>query len=82
VDKVSPIKLFDENKTIAGFNLRHLLRTPAGSDRAHKAMDKVLALWKQKVIKPIIDSSWALEDVSFLQFKALGQNVDFCFIAR
>jgi hypothetical protein len=72
VDKVSPIKLFDENKTIAGFNLRHLLRTPAGSDRAHKAMDKVLALWKQKVIKPIIDSSWALEDVSFFTILIFG----------
>ncbi|XP_065342957.1 synaptic vesicle membrane protein VAT-1 homolog-like [Cloeon dipterum] len=63
VDKVSPIKLFDENKTIAGFNLRHLLRTPAGAERARAAMEKVMELWKNKVIKPIIDSSWALEDV-------------------
>ncbi|KAF4520342.1 hypothetical protein B566_EDAN004402 [Ephemera danica] len=63
VDKVSPIKLFDENKTLSGFNLRHLMRQPAGAERAHKAMEKVMELWKQGAIKPIVDSVWAFEDV-------------------
>lgn len=66
MDKVSPIKLFDENKTLAGFNLRHLLRQQGGTERAHRAMDKVMALWKEGAIKPIIDSTWALEDVSIM----------------
>lgn len=63
VDKVSPIKLFDENKTLGGFNLRHFLHHQNGSDVIHSVYEKVIALWKKGTIKPVIDSTWALEDV-------------------
>ncbi|XP_026687409.1 synaptic vesicle membrane protein VAT-1 homolog-like [Diaphorina citri] len=63
VDKVSPIKLFDENKTLGGFNLRHFLHHQNGSATIHSVYDKVIALWKKGSIKPVIDSTWALEDV-------------------
>uniref|UniRef100_A0A8D9ACM5 Synaptic vesicle membrane protein VAT-1 homolog-like n=1 Tax=Cacopsylla melanoneura TaxID=428564 RepID=A0A8D9ACM5_9HEMI len=63
VDKVSPIKLFDENKTLGGFNLRHFLHHQNGSAVIHTVYDKVIDLWKKGTIKPIIDSTWALEDV-------------------
>ncbi|XP_065204763.1 synaptic vesicle membrane protein VAT-1 homolog-like [Planococcus citri] len=64
VDKVSPVKLFEENKTIAGFNLRHLLYQQNKADYVKGILDKVFDLWKESKIAPIIDSKWALEDVS------------------
>lgn len=64
VDKVSPIKLFDENKSIAGFNLRHLLYQQGGTEYVHKAMEHVFKLYSEGKIKPVVDSTWALEDVA------------------
>ncbi|XP_063225913.1 synaptic vesicle membrane protein VAT-1 homolog-like isoform X2 [Bacillus rossius redtenbacheri] len=63
VDKVSPIKLFDENKTLSGFNLRHLLYQQNGAPYVKGIMESVFALWKEGKIKPVVDSTWALEDV-------------------
>uniref|UniRef100_A0A336KDY2 CSON006524 protein n=1 Tax=Culicoides sonorensis TaxID=179676 RepID=A0A336KDY2_CULSO len=64
VDKVSPIKLFDENKTLSGFNLRHLLYQQNQSEYVRSCVDKVFDLWRDGKIKPVVDSSYALEDVS------------------
>lgn len=64
VDKVSPIKLFDENKSLAGFNLRHLLYQQDGSAYVRSTVDKIFALWKDGKVKPVVDSTWALEDVA------------------
>jgi hypothetical protein len=64
VDKVSPIKLFDENKTLSGLNLRHLLYQQNGAPYAKRIMESVFNLWKEGKIKPVVDSTWALEDVS------------------
>lgn len=64
VDKVSPIKLFDENKSLAGFNLRHLLYQQDGSAYVTATVEKIFALWKDGKIKPVVDSAWALEDVA------------------
>jgi len=64
VDKVSPIKLFDENKTLSGLNLRHLLFQQNGAPYAKRIMESVFDLWKEGKIKPVVDSTWALEDVS------------------
>ncbi|XP_068620238.1 synaptic vesicle membrane protein VAT-1 homolog-like isoform X2 [Battus philenor] len=63
VDKVSPIKLFDENKSLAGLNLRHLLFQHGRADYVRRAVDNVFALWGQGKVKPLVDSTWALEDV-------------------
>jgi len=67
VDKVSPIKLFDENKTLSGLNLRHLLYQQNGAPYAKRIMESVFDLWKEGKIKPVVDSTWALEDVSCSQ---------------
>lgn len=63
VDKISPIKLFCENKNLGGFNLRHLLYHQNGAPYVKEIVTKVQDLWKQNKIKPIIDSTWALEDI-------------------
>lgn len=64
MDKVSPIKLFDENKSLAGFNLRHLLYQQDGSAYITATVEKIFGLWKDGKIKPVVDSAWALEDVA------------------
>ncbi|XP_055688986.1 synaptic vesicle membrane protein VAT-1 homolog-like [Lutzomyia longipalpis] len=64
VDKVSPIKLFDENKSLAGFNLRHLLYQQDGVEYVKNTIEAIFDLWKDGKIKPTIDSTWALEDVA------------------
>ncbi|KAK9739685.1 Alcohol dehydrogenase GroES-like domain [Popillia japonica] len=64
VDKVSPIKLFEENRTLSGFNLRRLMYQQDGSDFVRKAVENVFALYKEGKIKPVLDSTWALEDVA------------------
>lgn len=64
VDKVSPIKLFDENKSLAGFNLRHLLYQQDGAEYVRSTVDKIFGLWKDGKVKPVVDSAWALEDVA------------------
>ncbi|XP_023223330.1 synaptic vesicle membrane protein VAT-1 homolog-like isoform X3 [Centruroides sculpturatus] len=63
VDKVNPIKLFDENKSISGFNLRHLLYQQGGHEYIRGIVEKVFRLWKEGKIKTVIDSTWAFEDV-------------------
>nr|CAD7396044.1 unnamed protein product [Timema cristinae] len=55
--------LFDENKSLSGFNLRHLLYQQNGAPYVKGIMDSVFALWKDGKIKPVVDSTWALEDV-------------------
>lgn len=64
VDKVSPIKLFEENKTLAGFNLRRLMYQQGGTAYVQRAVQNVFALYKEGKIKPVVDSTWALEDVA------------------
>ncbi|XP_015604618.1 synaptic vesicle membrane protein VAT-1 homolog-like [Cephus cinctus] len=64
VDKVSPIKLFDENKTLSGFNLRHLMYQHGGHSFVRQAVNQVFKLWSEGKIKPVVDSTWALEDVA------------------
>lgn len=64
VDKVSPIKLFYDNKSLVGFNLRHLLYQHNKAEYVHEVLGKIFDLWKQQKITPVIDSKWALEDVS------------------
>lgn len=64
VEKVNPIKLYEENKVIAGFSLLNLLFKQGGCARVKTVMDKLLSLYSQGRIKPVVDSLWALEEVS------------------
>ncbi|XP_064641707.1 synaptic vesicle membrane protein VAT-1 homolog-like isoform X2 [Lineus longissimus] len=64
VDKINPIKLYDENKTISGFTLRHLAFKQGRHEFLRECMDKLFQLYNQGKIRPQIDSAWAFEDVS------------------
>lgn len=61
---MSPIKLFDENKSLLGFNLRHLMHQQNCSTYVGKIFQTVVDMWKQGKVKPVVDSTWAIEDVS------------------
>lgn len=63
VDKVPPMKLYDENKSLAGFNLRHLMYQQGNYEFVRRTVQKVFTLWEGGKVKPVIDSVWALEDV-------------------
>lgn len=63
VEKVNPIKLYEENKVIAGFSLLNLLFKQGRAGLIRGVVDKLLGLYTQKKIKPTVDSLWALEEV-------------------
>lgn len=63
VEKVNPIKLYEENKVIAGFSLLNLLFKQGRAGLIQGVVDKLLELYNQKKIKPVVDSLWALEEV-------------------
>ncbi|KAK2514904.1 hypothetical protein Q9233_014688 [Columba guinea] len=62
VEKVNPIKLYEENKVIAGFSLLNLLFKQNRGGLIKGVMDKLLNLYTTKKIKPVVDSLWALEE--------------------
>lgn len=63
---MNPIKLYEENKVIAGFSLLNLLFKQGSSSLVKSVMDTLLCLYDQKKIKPVVDSLWALEEVRVL----------------
>ncbi|XP_041376044.1 synaptic vesicle membrane protein VAT-1 homolog-like [Gigantopelta aegis] len=63
VDKVSPIKLFDENKMIGGFQLRRLVFNQGQHTYVRDIVNKLFALYNSAKINPTVDSVWAFEDV-------------------
>ncbi|XP_061102262.1 synaptic vesicle membrane protein VAT-1 homolog-like [Conger conger] len=63
VEKVNPIKLFEENKVIAGFSLLNLLFKQGRANVVKTVMQKLISLYDQKKIRPLVDSLWALEEV-------------------
>ncbi|XP_076046819.1 synaptic vesicle membrane protein VAT-1 homolog-like [Oratosquilla oratoria] len=64
VDKVSPLRLHDDNKSIMGFNFRRFLHHQGGEEHVKRVLESVYELWKEGVAKPNIDSTFALEDVT------------------
>ena len=60
---MNPIKLYEENKVIAGFSLLNLLFKQGRCRLVKLVMDKLLCLYEKKKIKPVVDSLWALEEV-------------------
>lgn len=64
VDKVNPIKLFDDNKSVGGFHLRRLIFRQGQTQYVHDIVNKLNELYAQGKIKPVIDTICAFEDVS------------------
>ncbi|XP_077983430.1 synaptic vesicle membrane protein VAT-1 homolog-like [Glandiceps talaboti] len=69
VDKVNPLKLYDENKSIAGFMLQNLIFNQGRLDILQDTMTEVLKLYKEGKIKPQIDSVYAFEEIGEAMLK-------------
>lgn len=65
---MNPIKLYEENKVIAGFSLLNLLFKQGRAGLIRGVVDKLTELYNQKKIKPVVDSLWALEEVRVVGF--------------
>ena len=72
---MNPFKLYEENKVMAGFSLLNLLFKQGGGVRVKTVMDKLLSLYNQGRIKPVVDSLWALEEVSPLPNMPLPDDI-------
>ena len=75
VDKVSPLKLYQENRSLSGFNLHSFLFNQMFN--SHRYINDIYAklfnLYRDGAIKPIIDSVYSFDDVkeSKRNFKSL-----------
>ena len=68
VDKVSPLKLYQENRSLSGFNLHSFLFNQSFNSRRYiiDIYSKLFGLYRDGVIKPIIDSVHSFDDVIFV----------------
>ncbi|XP_065571336.1 synaptic vesicle membrane protein VAT-1 homolog-like isoform X2 [Artemia franciscana] len=63
VEKLSPLKMYDENKMVAGFNFRHLLYKQREHAYIDEALKQVWIRYLKREIRPVIDSTWCFEDI-------------------
>lgn len=67
VDKISPLKLYEDNVTISGFNLYNFLYNNNVTNSRRYILDvfgKLFALYREGKIKPVIDSIHSFDNVS------------------
>ena len=65
VDKVSPLKLYEENRSLSGFNLHNFLFNKIFNSRRYiqDIFAKLFELYRDGSIKPVIDSIYSFDDV-------------------
>ena len=56
-----------ENKTVAGFAVLRITSSEEYSELFREAMDHIFKLYNDGIVKPLIDTTWAFEDVSFVR---------------
>lgn len=70
MDRISPLKLLEENKILGGFALKQMLfRHHCGQhcDVVFEAWRELTRLLSQKKIEPIVDSEWSFEEVGLIK---------------
>ena len=72
---MNPIKLFDDNRSVGGFQLRRLLFRQGQHAYVRNVVDKLIDMYHQGKIRPVIDSIWAFEDVSKISWTFFFQMV-------
>ncbi|KAF6771973.1 hypothetical protein AHF37_07880 [Paragonimus kellicotti] len=74
MERISPLRLHEENRILGGFSLKQLLfsrtQLTPGSTSPNLAVDFVRETWTEltrlvnsKSITPLVDSEWSFEDV-------------------
>ncbi len=67
MDRISPLKLLEENKVLGGFALKQMIfRQHAQCEVVFDAWKELTKLLSQKKIEPIIDSEWSFEEVRIM----------------
>ena len=54
-----------DNRTVCGFHLGKLLLKDNSKELIRDAMNDIFKLYNDGVVKPVVDTTWAFEDVSF-----------------
>jgi NADPH:quinone reductase-like Zn-dependent oxidoreductase len=64
LDKISPLKLYEENRSLCGFNLYNLLHNEPVNSRIYisNIFTKLFELYQNGKIKPVIDSIFSFEN--------------------
>lgn len=64
-DKISCLRLFQESKSIHGFNLIQLLQHGSNETRRYLSdiMHKIFVLYKEGKIKPVVDEVFVFDEV-------------------
>ncbi|KAM3175751.1 hypothetical protein ACTXT7_007898 [Hymenolepis weldensis] len=63
MDRISPLKLLEENKMLGGCSLKQMLFRQHNSKPIFDAWKALMQLLSEKKIEPIIDSEWSFEEV-------------------
>jgi NADPH:quinone reductase-like Zn-dependent oxidoreductase len=61
VEKIHPMKLFEENKTIGGLNVRTLIKN--SRPKVEQALEKVWDMMAKREVSPFLDSTFHFEQV-------------------
>lgn len=69
MDRISPLKLLEENKMLGGCSLKQMLFRQHNSKPIFDAWKALIQLLNEKKIEPIIDSEWSFEEVRTLVMK-------------
>ncbi|XP_057378558.2 synaptic vesicle membrane protein VAT-1 homolog-like [Daphnia carinata] len=75
-EKISPLKLYEENKSICGFNLRNLLYFQKDRPYVREVFCKICKMWQDGQIKPVVDSVIPFDDLgeALQRLQEDGQN--------
>jgi len=63
VEKVSPLKMYEENKSIGGLHLRHLLKSGKKEFIGEK-LEKIWKLMAEGKLEPVVDSTLNFREAS------------------
>ncbi len=58
IPRFNPLRLMNQNRAVAGFNLGHLWKRP---EMVGEALEALLALWREGKIRPHVDSTHPFE---------------------
>lgn len=62
-EKISPLKLYEENKSICGFNMRNLLYFQKDRRYIRELFDRICTMWEDGEIQPVFDCVLQFDDV-------------------
>lgn len=72
MERINPLKLMEENKSLGGFSLKQMLFRQHHSLVVFEAWRALQQLLAEKKIEPIVDSEWSFEEVKAFSHRLVG----------